>query len=244
DDDIRDHVQANLQRTGVTVICGALASEIERTGESKLVTLTNGVRLEAEHVMFAIGREPNTEGLGLPEAGVTLSERGAIVVDEYSRSSAPSVFALGDVTDRLNLTPVAIREAVAFAETHFYGRPTAFDHMHVPTAVFGRPPVGVVGLTEMQARAEFGAADIYKTSFRPMKNILAGNEERTLMKLVVHPGDQRVLGVHIAGPEGPELVQLAAVAVKAGLTKAQWDATCALHPTAAEELVLLREKQA
>lgn len=242
DDDIRAHVQADMERTGVKIITLATLTEISDAGESKLVTLSNGMRIEAGQVMFATGREPNTEGLGLIEAGVELTARGAVAVDKFSRTNVPSIFAVGDVTDRLNLTPVAIREAVAFAETEFHGRPTSFSYADVPTAVFGRPHVGAVGLTEAAARQLCGDVDIYKTNFRPMKNILAGNESRTLMKLVVRPQDQRLLGVHIAGPEGPELIQLAAVAVKAGLTKQQWDLTCALHPSAAEELVLMREK--
>jgi len=242
DEDMRDHVQANLARTGVKIVTGANVAEIAKAGEVKLISLTNGVRLEAEEAMFAIGREPNTEGLGLRENGVAVTARGAIAVDAFSRSSLPNIYALGDVTDRVNLTPVAIREAVAFAETVYHNRPTAFDHADIPTAVFGRPPIGAVGYTEAQARKVFGDVDVYKTSFRPMKNILAGNDERTLMKLIVHRADQNVLGVHIAGPEGPELAQLAAVAVKARLTKAQWDDVCALHPTAAEELVLMKTK--
>ncbi len=242
DEDIRDHVQASLARTGVRIITGAVFSEIEAAGDVKLATLSNGQRIEAEQIMFAIGREPNTEGLGLREAGVALTARGAVAVDQYSRSNVSSIFALGDVTDRVNLTPVAIREAVAFAETEFHKRPTSFDHADIPTAVFCRPHVGVVGLNEEEAGGKCGAIDVYETSFRPMRNILAGNDERTFMKLVVRRDDQRVVGVHMAGPEAPELAQMAAIAVKAGLTKAQWDATCALHPTAAEELVLMREK--
>jgi glutathione reductase (NADPH) len=190
--------------------------------------------------MWAVGREPNTKGLGLESAGVRLTQRGAVAVDEYSRSNVDSIFAVGDVTDRINLTPVAIREAVAFVETEFHDRPMAFDHADVPSAVFARPAVGAVGLTEDEAR-ERGKVRIFRSAFRPMKNILAGNEQRTLMKLVVQAESDRVLGVHIAGPEAPELIQIAAVAVKAGLTKAQWDATCAVHPTAAEELVLMGE---
>jgi glutathione reductase (NADPH) len=242
DDDLRDHVQANLARTGVRVITGAVFSEIAQAGEAKLATLSNGMRIEADEIMFAIGREPNTEGLGLRETGLTLTARGAVAVDAFSRSNVDSVYAVGDVTDRANLTPVAIREAVAFVETVYHNRPTAFDHADIPTAVFGRPPLGAVGYSEAEARGLFGEIDVYKTVFRPMKNILAGNEERTLMKLIVHRADQNVLGVHIAGPEGPELAQLAALAVKARLTKAQWDDVCALHPTAAEELVLMRTK--
>jgi glutathione reductase (NADPH) len=198
------------------------------------------MRIETDHVLWAIGREPNTNGMGLESVGVRLTARGAVAVDEFSRSSVPSIWAIGDVTDRLNLTPVAIREAVAFVETEFMGRPTSFDHADVASAVFSRPAVGSVGLAEEQAR-ERCKIRVFRTSFRPMKNILAGNEQRTLMKLIVNAESDRVLGVHIAGPEAPELIQLAAIAVKAGLTKAQWDATCAVHPTAAEELVLMGE---
>jgi len=242
DHDIRAHVQADMQRTGVNIMCGSTITEIAPLGENrKLVTLSNSMRLEADQVLWAIGREPNTNGMGLEAAGVRLTARGAIAVDEFSRSSVPSIWAIGDVTDRINLTPVAIREAVAFVETEFMGRPMAFDHADVASAVFSRPAVGSVGLTEEEARAKIGKIRVFRTNFRMMKNILAGNEQRTLMKLVVAADSDRVVGVHIAGVEGPELIQLAAIAVKAGLTKAQWDATCAVHPTAAEELVLMGE---
>lgn len=241
DHDIRKHVQSDMQRTGVHIMCGSTITGVEPIGENrKLVTLSNSMRLETDQVLWAIGREPNTNGMGLEAAGVRLTLRGAVAVDEFSRSSVPSIWAIGDVTDRVNLTPVAIREAVAFVETEFMGRPTSFDHADVASAVFSRPAVGSVGLTEEQAR-ERCKIRVFRTSFRPMKNILAGNEQRTLMKLIVNAESDRVLGVHIAGPEAPELIQLAAVAVKAGLTKAQWDATCAVHPTAAEELVLMGE---
>jgi glutathione reductase (NADPH) len=163
-------------------------------------------------------------------------------VDAYSRTSCPSIWAVGDVTNRVNLTPIAIREGQAFADTEFNGRPTKVDHRDVPTAVFGRPPVGAVGFTEKDARIQFGPVDVYNTTFRPMKHVMAGNDERTLMKIIARAADDRVVGVHIAGADAPEMIQLAAIAVKAGLTKRQWDATVALHPTAAEELVLLREK--
>ncbi|MES1197546.1 MAG: glutathione-disulfide reductase [Pseudomonadota bacterium] len=242
DDDVRAHVQAELERTGVKIIAKAIPKEITKLESAKLVTLSNKAKLEVDQVMFALGRAPNTANLGLEEAGVRITDRGAVAVDPYSRTNIPSIFAIGDVTDRLQLTPVAIREAQAFVETEFMGRPTAFDHADVPHAVFGRPPIGAVGLSEAEARVRHGEVHIYKTTFRPMKHIVAGNDQKTLMKLVVHPKDQRVLGVHIAGPDAPEMVQLAAVAVKAGLTKQQWDATCALHPTAAEELVLMHER--
>src|SRR5262245_45596441 len=242
DQDIRVHVQQDMERSGVRIVTSATIAEVAPLSSGrKLVTLSTGVRLEADEVMWAVGREPNTGGLGLESAGVRLTARGAVAVDEYSRSNVASIWAVGDVTDRLNLTPVAIREAVAFAETEFMGRPMAFDHADVASAVFCRPAVGAVGLTEEQARARIGKLRVFRTTFRPMKHILAGNEQRTLMKLVVDAETDRVVGVHIAGPEGPELVQLAAIAVKAGLSKAQWDATCAVHPTAAEELVLMGE---
>jgi glutathione reductase (NADPH) len=241
DQDIRAHVQNELVRTGVQILSGSVIDAIAPLSEGrKLVTLSNSLQLEVDHVMWAVGREPNTKGLGLEAAGVRLTQRGAVAVDEYSRTNAPSIFAVGDVTDRINLTPVAIREAVAFVETEFNGRPTAFDHADVASAVFSRPAVGAVGLTEEQARDKCKVR-VFRSVFRPMKNILAGNEQRTLMKLVVNAESDRVIGVHIAGPEAPELIQLAAVAVKAGLTKAQWDAACAVHPTAAEELVLMGE---
>jgi glutathione reductase (NADPH) len=242
DTEIRAHVQSELQRTGVTIVTGATFREISELPDGrKLVFLSNNMRLEVDQVMFAIGREPNTKGLGLENAGVKLSSRGAVVVDEYSRSNVSSIWAVGDVTDRINLTPVAIREAHAFAATEFMSHRTAFDHADVASAVFGRPPIGAVGLTEDSARAKLGKVRVFGSLFRPMRNILAGNEQRTLMKLVVDAATDRVVGVHIAGPEAPELVQVAAIAVKAQLTKAQWDATCAVHPTAAEELVLMGE---
>ena len=241
DDDIRAHVQGELQRSGVQVLTKSVLTEIAALpGGRKMARLDDETRLEADHIMFALGREPNTQGLGLENAGVKLTKRGAVAVDAYSRSNIASVFAVGDVTDRVNLTPVAIREAQAFAETEFMANPTAFDHGDVASAVFSRPPVGAVGLTEAQARAAHGEVRVFKAVFRPMKHILADNAQKTLMKLVVDAKTDRVLGVHLAGPDAPELIQLAAIAVKAKLTKAQWDATCAVHPTAAEELVLMR----
>lgn len=242
DHDVRAHVQADLERAGVKIICGSTIEEVSALSEGrKLVTLSNSMKLETGHVMWAIGREPNTMNMGLEAAGVRLTDRGAIAVDEYSRSSVPSIWAVGDVTDRVNLTPVAIREAVAFVETEFHGRPTAFDHADIASAVFSRPPVGAVGLTEEQARAKGHKLKIFRTNFRPMKHIIAGNDQRVLMKMIVDVATDRVLGVHIAGVDSPEQIQLAAVAVKAGLTKAQWDATCAVHPSGAEELVLMGE---
>ena len=242
DHDIRAHVHADLVRSGVNIISAATISELAPLADSrKLVTLSNSMRIEADEVLWAVGRVPNTMNMGLEAAGVRLTERGAIVVDEYSRSSVPHISAVGDVTDRVNLTPVAIREAMAYVATEFQNTPTAFDHADVASAVFSRPPVGAVGLTEERAREKGHKLKVYRSSFRPMKHILAGNEQRTLMKMIVDVQTDQVLGVHIAGADAPEIIQVAAVAVKAKLTKAQWDATCAVHPTAAEELVLMGE---
>jgi glutathione reductase (NADPH) len=244
DEDVRSHLADELNKKGLRVLLSCRHERIEKREDGVLVShmADHHMPLESEVVMFATGRTPNVEGLGLEKAGVKLNDKGAIAVDEYSRTSAEHVWAVGDVTDRLALTPVAIREAVAFAETVFHDRPTAFDHADVPTAVFSQPPIGCVGLTEAQARHLHGQVDIYLTRFRPMRLAFVADEERILMKLVVERASGRVLGVHIVGHDGPEMIQLAAIAVKAGLTKAQWDATCALHPTAAEELVTLRER--
>ena len=192
--------------------------------------------------MFATGREPYVDGLGLETAGVELNERGAIRVDDYSKTTADNIWAVGDVTDRVNLTPVAIREAVAFVETVFKDNPSTMDYANIPTAVFSQPPVGTVGLTEAEARKAHGRIDVYLSRFRPMRYAFVGGEERMLMKIIVDAETDRLLGVHIVGPDAAEIIQLAAVAVKAGLTKAQWDSTCALHPTVAEELVTMRER--
>jgi glutathione reductase (NADPH) len=193
-------------------------------------------------VMFATGRRPNASGFGLEAAGVKLAKSGGVAVDEFSRTSVPHIHAIGDVTNRVNLTPVAIREGHAFADTVFGGKPTAVDHANVPTAVFSEPEVGAVGLTEAQACERFAKVDIYKTSFRPMKMSLAGRDTRAFFKLVVDGETDRVLGCHIVGPDAAEMIQLVTVAVKMKATKADIDAAMAVHPTAAEELVTMREK--
>src|SRR6185312_3872737 len=192
--------------------------------------------------MFATGRNPNVNGLGLEAAGVKLAANGGIAVSEYSQTGVANIYAIGDVTNRVNLTPVAIREGHAFADTVFGGKPTAVDHVHVPTAVFSEPEIGAIGLTEAQAVKELGVVDIYKTSFRPMKYGMAGRDSRMFMKLVVDGASNRVVGCHIAGPEAGEMIQLIGIAVKMGATKADFDATMAVHPTMAEEIVTLREK--
>jgi len=242
DEDVRAHVADEMEKRGVRIVVGAQHERIETTAEGLVHHLSNGMTLESDTAMFAVGRRPYTEGLGLEAAGVKTTDAGAIVVDDFSRSSVANIWAVGDVTDRINLTPVAIREGACFAETEFRGNPMNFDHRHVATAVFSQPPVGTVGLTEADARHAGHRVDVYRAVFRPMKLAFTGQQERCLFKLVVDAQDDRVLGVHIVGPEAGEMIQLAAVAVKAGLTKAQWDATCAVHPTLAEELVTIREK--
>ena len=191
-------------------------------------------------VMFATGRVPNTRGLGLESAGVELDDKGAVKVDEDNRSTCPSIYAVGDVTNRIQLTPVAIREGQAFADTVFGDKPTRVDYDCIPSAVFSHPPIGAVGMTESEAKQKLGSIKVYSSDFRPMKNVLAGRNERALYKMVCDGETDRVVGIHMIGPDAPEILQAAAVAVKAGLTKAQFDATVALHPTMAEELVLLR----
>jgi len=242
DDDLRAHLHIETERSGIKLTMRNTFSKITKTGDGLRVTLTNGEHVDTDRVLFAIGRHPNTRGLGLERAGVAMDKYGAVVVDEYSKSSVASIYAIGDVTNRVNLTPVAIRDGHAFADTVYNNRPTPVDHRNVPSAVFGRPPIGTVGLGEGDARLSHGDVHIYRTNFRPMRNMISGNQERTLMKLVVDARTDALLGVHIAGEDAPEMAQLAAVAVKAGLTKKQWDSTVALHPTAAEELMLMRER--
>jgi glutathione reductase (NADPH) len=203
------------------------------------VSMTSHDPIEVDCVMFATGRVPNTEGLGLAAAGVELGEKGEIKVDRFSKTSVDHIYAVGDVTDRVQLTPVAIREGQAFAETVFGNKPCAVDHSCIPAAVFSHPPLCGVGMTEKQARQKLGAVKVYQSDFRPMKNVLAGRDERALYKMVCDEAD-RIVGIHMIGPDAPEIMQAAAVAVKAGLSKADFDATCAIHPTMAEELVLLR----
>jgi glutathione reductase (NADPH) len=243
DRDLSVQVHREMQRLGIRVVTSAVFVKIERRdGETKRVHLSTGAHLDAELVFWAVGRKANTAGLGLEAAGVKLKDNGAVLVDEWSRTSVPNIWAVGDVTDRVQLTPVAIREGAAFAETEFHGNPTRVDYDFIPKAVFSQPPVGTVGYSEGEARRRFGEVDIYKTDFRPLKNTLSGSEARTFMKLVVDAKTDRVLGVHIVGEGAPEMIQCLAIAVKAGATKRQFDDTMALHPTSAEELVLMRIK--
>jgi glutathione reductase (NADPH) len=218
---------------------------IDRCADGSLeVNLTGlpGNRLACDAVMFATGRTPNTARLGLAETGVELDEEGGVVVDRFCRSSVANIYSVGDVTNRIALTPVAIREGAAVATTLFGGVETPVDHDDVPSAVFSQPPVGTVGLSEAKAVEKLGKVDIYKASFRPLRHTLSGRDERTLVKLVVDAASERVVGAHMVGADAPEIIQGIAIAVKAGLTKAQFDATVGIHPTAAEEFVTLREK--
>ncbi len=242
DNDVRSHLTGEIEKRGIKVILGTEHTKIEKTATGLMNHLNSGHAEETDVVMYATGREPYTAGLGLENAGVALNERGAVVVDEFSKTNVDNIWAVGDVTDRINLTPVAIREGAAFAETVFSDNPTSFDHDTVASAVFSQPPIGAVGLTEAEARHRHGKIDIYKAVFRPMKSTFYGGEERMLMKLVVDAASQKVLGCHVVGPDAPEMIQMAAIAIKLGVTKQQWDSTCAVHPTAAEELVTMREK--
>jgi len=240
DEQIRDRLLQISMTKGVQFRFNASFKSIEKLADGGLkVTLTSGAELMVDCVLFAIGRVPNIEGLGLEEAGVAL-EKGAVKVDADNRTSIDSIFAVGDVTDRVQLTPVAIREGQAFADTFFGNKPTRVDYGCIPSAVFSHPPIGAVGLTESQARQRFGAVKVYTSDFRPMKNVLANRSERSLYKMVCEVATNRVVGLHMIGPESAEIVQLAAVAVKAGLTKDAFDQTIALHPTMAEELVLMK----
>jgi len=240
DDDVRTHLRAEMERHGIAILTGDTVVGVEQAGGAHTVALAGGKRIEVDRVMFATGRKPNIAGLGLEKVGVRLADNGGIAVDEFSRTSVPHIYAVGDVTNRINLTPVAIREGHALADTIFGNRPTKVDHAHVPSAVFSEPEVGVVGLTETQARERHARIDIYKSTFRPMKATLSGRETRMLMKLVVDGTSGRVLGCHIVGEGAAEMIQMVAIAVKMGATKADFDATMALHPTAAEELVTMR----
>jgi glutathione reductase (NADPH) len=242
DDDVRGHLTSELEKKGIEIRTSVDVQEIQRSGNGVRVILNDGSAFGAGQVMFATGRIPNTEGLGLDNAGVERNAHGAVVVDAYSKSATDNIYAVGDVTNRVNLTPVAIREGQAFADTVFGGKAVKVDHSLVPTAVFSQPEIGTVGLTESQARKEHALIDIYKTSFRPMKHTLSGRDERMLMKLVVDGETDRVLGCHIIGPDAGEMAQLLGIAITCGATKAQFDATLAVHPTAAEELVTMRDK--
>ncbi len=243
DDDVRDALADELRKSGIDLRVGVTVAGAEPVPGGRRLTLSDGAAVEVDEIMYATGRRPKTAAMGLAEAGVSLGGDGAVVVDAHSQSSVPSVYAIGDCTNRLNLTPVAIREGAAFADTVFGNRPTAADHHAVASAVFSQPPVATVGLTERAARLRFAAVDVYKSTFRPLKHTLSGRDEKTMMKLVVERESQRVVGAHMVGADAPEIIQGVAVAVKLGATKADFDRTVAIHPTAAEEFVLMRTRQ-
>jgi len=240
DDDVRTHLRTEMERRGIKVICKRIVESVEKVDHGLCVELSDHDDIVVDKVMFATGRRPNVKGLGLEAAGVRVNDKGAIEVDRFSCTSVPHIYAVGDVTDRIALTPVAIREGHAFADTVFGSRPTVADHVNVPTAVFSEPEIGVIGLTETQAREDFPRVDIYKTTFRTMKTAFLGGEARMLMKLIVDGASDRVLGCHIVGPDAGEMIQVLGIAIKMGATKADFDATMAVHPTLAEELVTMR----
>ncbi|KIT17689.1 glutathione-disulfide reductase [Jannaschia aquimarina] len=240
DDETRGHVADCMQRRGVTIHTGCAPTALEKRDGGIWVKGSNGHEEVFDEVLWATGRKPNTSGLGLEEVGVKLDRRGAICVDEYLQTDVPSIYALGDVIGRVELTPVAIREAIAFHKTVFGGEPTEMDYDLIPTATFTQPELGTVGLTEEEAE-ERGPTDVYCTAFRPMQMAFAGGEERVLFKMLVERETEKVLGVHIVGPQAAEMIQFIGVAVKMGATKADFDRTCALHPTIAEEMVTMKE---
>ena len=241
DEQIRDRLLQISMTKGIDFKFNAPFRSIEKKDDGTLTVHLEGCdAIEADAVLMATGRTPNTKGMGLEEAGVELDDKGAIKVDERNQSSVPRIFAVGDVTDRIQLTPVAIREGQAFADSVFGDKPTLVDYTNVPSAVFSHPPIGAVGMTEAEARNKLGSIRVYTSDFRAMKNVLAGRNERALYKMIVNAATDQVVGLHMIGPDAPEILQAAAVAVKAGLTKADFDATVALHPSMAEELVLLK----
>jgi glutathione reductase (NADPH) len=241
DEQLRDRLLQISLAKGIDFRFNASFNSIERKEDGSLLLDMEGCDdIEADEVLFAVGRRPNVEGLGCEAAGVQLGENGEIKVDADSRTNVPSIYAVGDVTDRIQLTPVAIREGQAFADSVFGGKPSRVDYDSVPHAVFSHPPIASVGLTEGQARNTLGSVRTYTSDFRPMKNVLAGRNERSLYKLVIDGSTEEVVGLHMIGPDAPEILQAAAIADKAKLKKADFDATVALHPTMAEELVLMR----
>ncbi|MBB1247371.1 glutathione-disulfide reductase [Rhizobium sp. G21] len=240
DQDMRRGLHAAMQAKGIEILCEDVILNVEKKAEGQLVATTKqGKILEVGQVMLAIGRSPNTKSLGLEQAGVAVNERGAIIVDQYSRTNVASIFALGDVTDRVQLTPVAIHEAMCFIETEYKNNPTSPDHDLIATAVFSQPEIGTVGMSEEQAAKAFEELEVYRAEFRPMKATLSGRAERMIMKLIVNAADRKVVGAHILGHDAGEMAQLLGITLKAGCTKDDFDRTMAVHPTAAEELVTM-----
>ena len=239
DDEARGHVVAGMQAAGIEIRCNAEVARLDRVGGGILVTDISGAQTEVDLVLYATGRRPNVQGLGLQDLGVAFGQQGEVIVDEWSQTAVPSIYAVGDVTNRVNLTPVAIREGHALADTLFRAKPSKADHALVASAVFTQPELGAVGMTEEEGKAR-GGVEVYTATFRPMKTMFAGRPDRVLMKLIVDAQTRTVLGCHIVGPEAGEMIQLAAIAVKMGATKEDFDRTVAVHPTMAEELVTMR----
>ncbi|HEY5543616.1 MAG TPA: glutathione-disulfide reductase [Candidatus Binatia bacterium] len=244
DDDIRITLAGEMHKRGIDLRFGADITQIEKRGNTLHATLTDGSVIETDHILYATGRVPKTLDLGLEKAGVRMKPSGAVAVDEYSKSSVDSIYAVGDCTDRMMLTPVAIAEGMAVANTLFNDKPTRPGYLNVPTAVFSTPNCATVGLTEEQARQANFQVDIYKTSFKPLRHTLTGRDERTMMKLVVDRVTDRVLGCHMVGPDAGEIIQGLAIALNCGATKTQFDDTIGIHPTAAEEFVTMRTRTA
>ena len=242
DEELRLRLAQALRKRGIDIRLGAAITSIGKNEAGYRVNFAEGDSVEAGLVMAATGRVPNTVGLGLQQTGIELGWNGHVVVDEFSKSSIDNIYAVGDVTDRVNLTPVAIHEATCFAETVFNDTPSPVNHTFTPTAVFSEPEIATVGLTEEEARDKYRAVDIYKSAFRPLKYLLPKREEQMLVKLVIDAETDKVLGCHVLGPDAAEIVQMAAIAVRLGVTKAQFDATRALHPSASEELVTMRQR--
>jgi glutathione reductase (NADPH) len=245
DDEVVAHLQSEMVKKGITVLLDQHVAQISQSADASLAVDLNGasnLTLSVDAVMYATGRVPNTQGLGLAELGVVLDHKGGVKVDAFGHTNVASIHAVGDVTNRISLTPVAIREGAALANTLFGPAPVAADLSTVPSAVFSQPPIGAVGLTEAQALAQFGEIDIYSSAFRSLRHTLSGRDERTLIKLIVDSASQRVLGAHMVGADAPEIIQGLAIAIRMGASKSDFDATVALHPTAAEEFVTLRNK--
>ena len=243
DYDVRQHMAEAVAKRGINLNYGVNVTAVRPNGKQLAVELSNGQVIQSEQILAATGRVPNTRGLGLQEAGVKMTDRGAICVDENSQTNVASIFAVGDVTDRINLTPVAIAEGHAFADTLFGQKQRQASHTNVASAVFSQPPVASVGLTEEEAKREHGALDVYESRFKPMKNTLSGRDERTYMKLIVASSSQKIVGIHMVGPDSAEIMQGLAIAVNMGATKKDFDAVIGIHPTAAEEFVTMQSKR-
>ncbi|MDH5750694.1 MAG: glutathione-disulfide reductase [Rhodospirillales bacterium] len=244
DEDVREFLAEEMEKKGVTILRDCVVRSIEKEADGSFsLRLANGENLATDLIMYATGRAPNTRGIGLEEVGVRMNGKGAIEVNEKFETSVPGIYALGDITDRLQLTPVALAEGRVLADNLFGGKTLSMDYADVPTAVFSSPPIGTVGLSEAQAREQYGEVDIYVSRFRPLKHTLSGRDELTFMKLIVDAATDRVLGCHMVGADSAEIVQGLAIALKCRATKAQFDATIGIHPTAAEEFVTLREKR-